>query len=130
MKYVVIDTNVLVSALWSADGVPAEVMALALNGAIVPCYDHRMIEEYREVLSREKFGFDSVEIDAIVSFIEAEGLSIVAEPMKLDMPDLSDKKFFEVAMSVGAPLVTGNTKHYPASDLVVTPTEYMERNRK
>jgi predicted nucleic acid-binding protein len=51
MKRAVIDTNVLVSAFWTADSAPAEVMALVLNGSVIPCYDYRIIEEYREVLS-------------------------------------------------------------------------------
>ena len=47
---VVIDTNVLVSAFWSRDGVPAQIMALLLNQKIVPCYDERIMQEYEEVL--------------------------------------------------------------------------------
>jgi putative PIN family toxin of toxin-antitoxin system len=130
MKYAVIDTNVLVSAFWSADSVPTGVMALVINGSVIPCYDYRILEEYREVLSREKFGFDAFEVDAILSFIESEGLSVVAEPMTLDLPDDSDRKFFEVATSVSVPLITGNTRHYPDSKLIVTPAEYMARNKK
>jgi putative PIN family toxin of toxin-antitoxin system len=130
MKYAVIDTNVLVSAFWSADSVPAEVMALVLNGAVIPCYDYRIIEEYREVLSRAKFGFDAGEVDEVLSFIEKEGLSVVATPLEIDLPDDSDKKFFEVAEYTGATLVTGNIRHYPSSDLIMTPADYMDRNRK
>jgi putative PIN family toxin of toxin-antitoxin system len=130
MKRAVIDTNVLVSAFWAADSAPAEVMALVLNGSVIPCYDYRIIEEYREVLTRDKFGFDSGEVDAVVSFIEKEGLSVVAAPLELGLPDESDKKFFEVAESTGAALITGNVRHYPGSNLVVTPADYIARNRK
>jgi putative PIN family toxin of toxin-antitoxin system len=130
MKRAVIDTNVIVSAFWSADSAPAEVMALVLNGSVIPCYDHRIIREYREVLSRDKFGFDSGEVDAVVTFIEKEGLSVVAVPLEIGLPDESDKKFFEVAESAGATLITGDIRHYPAGGIVVTPADYMARNRK
>jgi hypothetical protein len=46
------------------------------------------------------------------------------------LPDDSDRKFFEVALRVGASLITGNARHYPDRELVVTPAEYMARNKK
>ena len=42
-------------------------------------------------------------------------------------PDPKDIVFYEVAMSKeDAYLVTGNTKHFPAKPIVVTPAELME----
>ena len=54
---VVIDTNVLVSALWSKNGAPAKIISLVLQGKLIPCYDYRILSEYRTVLARPKFGF-------------------------------------------------------------------------
>ena len=44
-----------------------------------------------------------------------------------DFPDLDDIVFYEVAMSKeDAYLVTGNTKHFPKSPIVVTPAEMVQ----
>lgn len=50
----VIDTNVLVSGLFKQGAPPAEVVADVLAGVLVPLYDQRIIDEYREVLVRPK----------------------------------------------------------------------------
>ena len=55
---IVLDTNVLVSALLSPHGAPAAVLQLVVTGRVVLCFDARVLSEYREVLRREKFDFD------------------------------------------------------------------------
>jgi putative PIN family toxin of toxin-antitoxin system len=52
---VVIDTNVIVSALMNANGTPAKILALVLNGKVKIVYDNRIIFEYIDVLSRKDF---------------------------------------------------------------------------
>ena len=78
---VVIDTNILVSALWSRNGTPAKILSLVLNGKIVPCVDFRILREYRAVLERPKFGFSKPEIDTLLGWFEDYGFSVVAEPL-------------------------------------------------
>ena len=57
MKYfAVIDTNVLVSAMLKWDSVPGNILELAFDGLIIPVLNDDIIKEYREVLSRPKFG--------------------------------------------------------------------------
>ncbi|MDE7376554.1 MAG: PIN domain-containing protein [Muribaculaceae bacterium] len=53
--YATIDTNVLVSSLFSAQGLsnPALVIKAVLDGTIIPLYNNDIITEYRDVLSRE-----------------------------------------------------------------------------
>jgi predicted nucleic acid-binding protein len=41
----VIDTNVLVSAIWSVDGKPAIIIERILQGEFKPVYDDRMMDE-------------------------------------------------------------------------------------
>ena len=48
----VVDANVLVSAMLSPHGPPAQVVGLALQGVVVPLYDGRILAEYRDVLGR------------------------------------------------------------------------------
>ena len=78
----VIDTNILVSALWSRNGSPAKVLSLVLNGKVIPCIDSRIMHEYRAVLSRPKFGVTGHEIDALLSWFEDYGFSVVPEPLE------------------------------------------------
>ena len=55
--YAVIDTNVIVSALISkkAESYPLSVMAHVYFGVIIPVFNNEIINEYKDVLSREKF---------------------------------------------------------------------------
>lgn len=122
---VVIDTNILVSALWSRNGGPARVLAMVLNGQVKPCYDYRILSEYRAVLNRPKFKFSENDVRELVGFIEAVGVSVVPEPLNVEFVDEEDKKFYEVAKHCNAVLITGNTKHFPAEPLVMTVAEFL-----
>jgi len=126
MMKVVLDTNILISALLSPYGAPAQVFDHVLNGSIVMCYDSRIMAEYREVLSRPKFKFNPKSVSHILDFILQTGISIVPEPMNIDFQDPDDKVFYEVAVHVVGHLVTGNIKHYPAQSIVITPVEFLE----
>ena len=110
---VVIDTNIFVSALWSKNGAPARILSLIISGGLIPCYDYRILSEYKEVLIRPKFKFTGSEVNALLDWIADNGRSVVAEPLNTDFTDEADKKFYEVAKFCGAKLITGNTKHFP-----------------
>lgn len=43
---VVLDTNVLVSAFWSANGVPSKILHLIPDGVLVPYYSDEILNEY------------------------------------------------------------------------------------
>lgn len=123
---VVIDTNILVSALWSKNGAPARIISMVINGSLVPCYDYRILSEYREVLRRPKFRFSNGEINSLLDWIESSGRSVVADPIEENFTDEADKKFYEVAKFCQAKLITGNIKHFPQDPLVVTVAEFLE----
>ena len=53
--YVVIDTNVLVSAVLKSHSVPGSIVELAFDGPIIPILNEAIEKKYREVLSRPKF---------------------------------------------------------------------------
>ena len=122
---VVVDTNILVSAFWSKNGNPARIVGLIQNRTITPCYDYRILEEYEEVLSRAKFGFDEWEISDFLSQIKHDGISIVAKSVDIPFVDESDKKFYEVAKQCNARLITGNLKHFPTDGLVILPADFL-----
>ena len=123
---IVLDTNVLVSALINPEGLPAKILNLVLNGKLTVLYDNRIIGEYRAVLIRKKFGFSSEMIEPLLDFIECEGDFVASEPLKLHFADEDDKKFLEVAESGNAEyLITGNIKHFPIEDNIVTPSIFL-----
>ena len=124
---VVIDTNILVSALWSRNGAPAKIISMVLSGTLVPCYDYRIMCEYREVLSRPKFGFTKAEVNSLLDWFESFGKSVVAEPCDGSFIDESDKKFYEVAKFCEAKLITGNLKHFPSEPSIVSVADFLEK---
>lgn len=125
MIKVVIDTNILVSALLSPSGSPAKVFDFVLNSSVIMCYDSRIIAEYQDVLMRPKFSFDKKAIRQIIDFIVYSGISIVPIPVLDIFEDEDDKKFYEVAKIAEAYLVTGNAKHFPNEPRIITPQEFL-----
>lgn len=124
---VVIDTNVLVSGLLTPNGYPAKILSLLLNERIKILYDNRIIEEYKEVLSRDKFGFNDEYIEALIEFIKQDGIFILADPIEDKFDDEDDKKFLEVAKSGDSKyLITGNTAHFPEVAIIVKPQEFID----
>ena len=127
--YAVIDTNVLVSAMLKWQSVPGSILEFSLEGFIVPVLNEEIVEEYRAVLERPKFGLSDDIITDIISSIEKVGLFIDAEEIDIDLPDPKDRVFYEVVMEQrkedDAYLVTGNIKHFPKKPFVVTPREML-----
>jgi putative PIN family toxin of toxin-antitoxin system len=59
MNQIVIDTNVFVSALRSADGASRVVIRRCLQKQNIPCMSLALFSEYRDVLSRDALFVDS-----------------------------------------------------------------------
>jgi len=129
MIYAVIDTNVFVAALLSRHSNSATVFVVdtLMNHGICPLYNQEIINEYHDVLHREKFHFPSESIDAIISTVQKHGISSERIASSEYFPDPKDVVFYEVALSKDdAYLVTGNKKHFPKKPIVVTPAEMMK----
>lgn len=130
---IVLDTNVLVSALLNPHGPPARVLELILAGKLQILVDDRILDEYREVLLRPRFGFDADEVATLVSALAAAGEWVTMPLPKLTLDDPDDLPFAEIAVAGAADaLVTGNMRHFPRSRLprevsVVTPTAFLRR---
>jgi len=111
---IVADTNIVVSGLLKSNSPSGNILRLILNGIIRLGIDNRILDEYREVLNREKFGFDRESVDNILDEIEAEGINIISEPTDITLPDDEDLSFLEVAINGNIKiLVTSNKKHFP-----------------
>ena len=129
MMYVVVDTNVLVSALLSkhSDASTVVIIEHILQGKITPLYNDEIFKEYTDVLHRPKLHLPIESVDAILAAIAERGLVIGRTKSNEVFPDPKDVVFYEVALSKeGSRLVTGNTKHFPKSPIVVTPAELLE----
>ena len=131
-KYVVIDTNVLVSALITRNenSPTVQILRFLANGNIVPVYSEDIVKEYNEVLRRAKFKLSESLIINLLKDIMDNGLKIteLAEVTET-MPDPNDIVFYAVTLSAqdkDAFLVTGNGKHFPEKPFVVTPSELVE----
>lgn len=124
MQKVVLDTNVIVSALLSPFGQPARILDLVLTGKLLICFESRIVSEYLEVLSRPRFGFEFQEIAQTIHQLIQMGISVIAQPSTIDFVDESDRVFFDVAQAANALLITGNLKHYPPDqDFIYSPAE-------
>ena len=127
--YVVLDTNVLVSALLGRNSNPAKLMDEAANGCVIPVYSSEILEEYEEVLHRERFPFAARNIRALLDLIKTRGICIEPGKVKVTMPDPDDVVFYAVVMEKrkeeDAYLVTGNQKHFPREPFIVTPKEML-----
>ncbi|MBR3938095.1 MAG: putative toxin-antitoxin system toxin component, PIN family [Bacteroidaceae bacterium] len=126
--HAVIDTNVLISALISKKKDSATVLLLEklFDGVLTPVYNHEILKEYMEVMNRAKFHLDQNDIVQLLNTIIESGVQ--SERIKTDLffPDKKDIVFYEVALSVnGTYLITGNTKHFPTTPIVVTPAEML-----
>lgn len=129
--YAVIDTNVLVSALLSDknDTATVQVMSKVITGEIIPVYSNIITKEYREVLSRKKFGFSGDLIEYLLSAIEKYGMLVDPSPSGIALLDRKDVPFYEVVLEKrndNAFLVTGNIRHFPKEPFIVTPRELLD----
>ncbi|GBU20536.1 hypothetical protein R80B4_00414 [Fibrobacteres bacterium R8-0-B4] len=124
---VVLDTNVIVSALINTNGIPARILSLVLSGYINVLYDNRIIFEYIDVLSMKKFGFSKETRNRIVNYFKHNGEFILSEYTKIKFSDESDRKFYDVYKSGNAHyLITGNIKHFPKEDTIVVPRDFWQ----
>jgi putative PIN family toxin of toxin-antitoxin system len=114
MIRVVLDTNVVVSALISPFGNEALVIAAAQDGRIAPCISRETLAEYAEVLARPKFGFAENEIEGLIGLLQSRGIPLEPKPVTGASPDPSDDIFVACALAAEAEfLVTGNKRHFP-----------------
>ncbi len=129
-RFVVIDRNVLVSAILKWDSNPGRIMEKVFLGEIIPVFNHAILNEYHEVLSHPKFHLPPDIPTHIITGIVDKGILVEADKLIVDMPDPDDIMFFEVTMEARKDhdtfLVTGNLKHFPQKPFIVTPRQMLD----
>ncbi len=128
--FVVIDTNVLVSAMLKWNSPPGTVLRFAFDGTITAIFNNIILEEYRQVLGRPKFKLPADIIDTVINHLENKGIMLNGEKSGIRLPDPGDLIFYEVVLAKRKTdetyLVTGNTKHFPTEPFVVTPRKMVD----
>lgn len=112
IKSVIIDTNVLVSALLFG-GVPGKLIPLWRGRIVGPKASKEIIEEYIRVLAYPKFELSEEEItyllySEILPYFEVLG---VKERPFLVSRDASDDKFIHCALAAGARVILSGDRH-------------------
>jgi uncharacterized protein len=133
MMLVVLDTNVIVSALMKETGNPSKILDLVINNQIRVAYDNRILGEYEEVLSRQELHIAQSKANAVINYIELSGKFVEAEYFLADgFPNQNDMPFIEIFITSKAQaFVTGNFKHFlPLVEkglLVLTPSQFIDK---
>jgi putative PIN family toxin of toxin-antitoxin system len=128
-RKVVFDTNVIVSALLKPGSIPSSLVSLVFSYNLRLYVSEPILAEYREVLSRPVFGFESQALNRFL--YELAKIAETVDPRKtLSLsPDEPDNRFLECALAAHAEyLISGNTKHFPFVEFhgtqIVTPAEF------
>ena len=129
---VVLDTNVLVSAMLTARGTCADIIDLLRDGAIATVLCDRIVDEYAEVLARPEFGFPAASVARVLQSIVAASEVCIVTIIGPVLPDPNDQVFIDLALSADVDaLVTGNRKHFGplsggARPLILSPRELVD----
>ncbi|MBQ7528398.1 putative toxin-antitoxin system toxin component, PIN family [bacterium] len=126
--YAVIDTNILISALISKNpnSATVKVIKAVMDGKIAPLIHKNILAEYKDVLYREKFHLQPSTVQTVLRAFEIYGLEVEPKSSNENFLDPDDLIFYEVTLAKQnemAYLITGNLRHYPVCNFVVTATQ-------
>jgi predicted nucleic acid-binding protein len=132
---VALDTDVLLAACKTPLGVCDQLMEEAIGGGIQLCYDSRVLDEYRQVLSRSHQGSELFFARLVLARLIQNGGIVQPQTSDRPLPEEADRPFLEVALADTVDcLVTGNLKRYPESArqgaVVLAPEEFLLQYRK
>ena len=125
----VIDTNVLVSAVLKPDGLQRTAFLLAITKPGRLYVSLPVLEEYAEVLSRPELSIRRGLRLQLLQLIKNHGHLVTPSRHIEVTSDPDDNIFVECADAARADfLITGNRKHFPAywkNTKIVTPREFV-----
>jgi putative PIN family toxin of toxin-antitoxin system len=113
---VLLDTNILASSLISPQGNEGRILTLARDRRIAIAHSSEMFAEYKIVLQRPKFDFETAKIDELLDIIRQSGRHFRRGRTLRVSPHQADNRFLECAEAAEADfLITGNLRHFPAT---------------
>ena len=111
MLRVVLDTNILVSAT-IIQGKQFELLRLAKLGEIKLSASPDIISEFKEVISREKFGFSAEQMsDAVKQILEIAEIVIPQHKLDVIKEDADDNMVLECALESNADFIVSGDSH-------------------
>lgn len=131
MLKLVVDTNVVISALLKPESNPALIMSLILRGDCRLCVTEKVFSEYEEVSGRGKFKkLDQASVREFLSTLRSRALWVVPKVTIDVAQDPDDNAFLECALESKADfLITGNVHHFREEKFhrtsIVTPAEFL-----
>lgn len=117
---VVIDTNIIVSALLNTKGSCYVFLDRVFAGTYDVVVSEDIISEYDDVLRRSQFGFDKEDVDFIIKWFRDNALMVEVNENSYRPDEVIDEKdipFYVTAKATKSRLVTGNIKHYPIEEM-------------
>jgi putative PIN family toxin of toxin-antitoxin system len=122
---IVLDTNILVSALMSPKGKPAQIHKMFMKRSITLIVSQGIIDEYIDVLHRVYLHLDLNDVGILLAAIDKFAKKFDIIPSTDYMIDEDDRVFYDTARMADAYLITGNKKHFPDKPNIITPAEFL-----
>jgi putative PIN family toxin of toxin-antitoxin system len=132
---VVVDTNVLVSALILPQGRVGPVLLRLRQGDYTILYNQSLLEELVDVLNRprirHKYGLTEEDIQTLLGLILLRGEAVMPEQRITACRDPRDDKFLEVAVAGEADLIVSGDQdllvlHPFGAIPILSPAEFLE----
>lgn len=127
---IVLDTNVLVSSLITKEGNCADIIKLVTRQKVQLYYNAEIFAEYKRVLDYQRLSFTSRETSPLLNIILKQGIAFEASKSTIKITDEDDRAFYDTAKQSGSLLVTGNIKHYPKEDFILTPAAFLIKQKE
>jgi putative PIN family toxin of toxin-antitoxin system len=103
---VVLDTNVLVAAVYNPDSSSRRIVEACLKGEMTPTLSPALRREYEFILSRAARGRPY--LDRLQALLEKAEIVIPEQTPRVVQDDPGDDKLVAVALAAGAVLVTND----------------------
>lgn len=135
MERVVLDTNVLISAIISSKGSPAKILDLWREGAFDLVFSEETLKELINVLSRPKLlritGINEDELNRLLSYLRSSSIVVdSSEDISIAIEDPNDTKFISCTVQAGAKYIVSGDHHLLDVEkfegtAIVTPAEFL-----
>ena len=127
----VYETNVIVSALLTSEGIPAILLDLAMQQEVTLFLSEEILQEYEGVLSRPKFDFSAKLVRRFTRLLKTKSKVVKPKHLGFHLNDPGDDKFLACAVAGKVNyVVTGNTRHFPSPSYkgiqIMSPREFWD----
>ena len=123
----VLDTNVIISALINPEGTPSKILKMVIGRNSELYCNSAILAEYESVLQRPKFSgkINKASIHRLIDLLRVIGIMFDPISSKIKLLDESDRIFYDTAKGSGSFLITGNIRHYPKEPFILTPADFL-----